>query len=403
MWQSQQAPSMARPPGIRGCSGDEARLLDLVTAIYGAALEPQELPHVLERLAQLCGGIWTPMAVMPLGHQGSALTLQNAGFDPGFLTFFHQNYTTPDRNPSIPRMMATPPGTFVLREEHYSDAAWERIDMYRDVYVPIGGYASLGAPLLKTKDYFALIGMVRAKSQGAYEGRQLKLLERALPHLQRATQILLRLNALEARQAADEALWDRLPFGVFILDESGRILWGNRMGESIIATKDGLASRGGLLLASASDENAALHRLIGRAALTGTARGLDSGGALALSRPSARRPLAVLVAPFATTRVEQLLPGRRPAVVVMVSDPTAKPSAAPELLAALYNLTGREAALAALLLEGLDLRDAAERLGFSMNTLRTHLRAVFAKTGTRRQAELVALLLRSVASLCPVH
>jgi len=37
----------------------------------------------------------------------------------------------------------------------------------------------------------------------------------------------------------------------------------------------------------------------------------------------------------------------------------------------------------------------ASRLGISLATARTHLAHVFDKTGTRRQAELVRLLLRS--------
>jgi DNA-binding CsgD family transcriptional regulator len=390
---------MARRAGPRrghGASGDEAKLIDFIGASYDAALAPQELPSVLSRLARLCGGIWTPMSVIPLG-QGAALTVQNADVDPSFLAFFHQNYTTPDRNPSIPRIMSVPQGTFVLREQHYSDAAWERLDIYHDVYRPIEGYASLGVPLLKTQHYFVPLGMVRRKSRGAYEARELKLLDRAIPHLQRTMQILLRLSALEARQAAGEALWDLLPFGAFILDEAGRILWANHAGERIVAANDGLAIRAGVLLATVANENAALSRLIGEATLTATGQGLSSGGALSLPRPSLRRPLAVLVAPFRVAHTTML--SRQPAVVVLVSDPEAKPRTTPELLAQLYGLTGREAALVTLLLDGLDLRDAAEQLALSMNTVRTHLREVFHKTGTRRQAELVALVLRSVAAL----
>lgn len=393
---------MARRVGPRrghGSSGDEAKLIDFIGASYDAALAPEELPYVLARLARLCGGIWTPMSVIPLRQGSAALTVQNADVDPGFLAFFHQNYTTPDRNPSIPRIMAAPRGKFVLREQHYSDAAWERLDMYHDIYRPIGGYASLGAPILKTEHYFVPLGMVRARSRGPYEARELKLLERAIPHLQRTMQILLRLNALEARQAAGEALWDLLPFGVFMLDEAGRILWANRAAQSIAAANDGLATRGGCLLAAAADENATLSRLIGEAALTATGQGLAAGGALSLPRPSLRRPLAVLVAPFRVARTEHALLSRQPAVVVLVSDPEAKPRPAPELLAQLYGLTAREAELVTLLLDGLDLRDAAERLALRMNTVRTHLREVFHKTGTRRQAELVALVLRSVAAL----
>jgi DNA-binding CsgD family transcriptional regulator len=293
--------------------------------------------------------------------------------------------------------MAVPRGKFVLREQHYSDAAWERLDMYHDIYRPIGGYASLGAPLLKTEHYFALFGMVRAKSRGSYEARELKLLERAIPHLQRTMQILLRLGALEARQAAGEALWDLLPFGIFILDEAGRTLWANSAGERIAAANDGLAVRGGYLVAAAAEENAMLGRLIGEAALTATGQGIAAGGALSLTRPSLRRPLAVLVTPFRVARTA--MQSRQPAVAVLVSDPEEKPQPAPELLAQLYGLTAREAELVTLLLDGLDLRDAAERLALSMNTVRTHLREVFHKTGTHRQSELVALVLRSVAAL----
>jgi DNA-binding CsgD family transcriptional regulator len=251
--------------------------------------------------------------------------------------------------------------------------------------------------LLKTEHYFVPLGMVRPKSRGSYEARELKLLERAIPHLQRTMQILLRLSALEARQAAGEALWDLLPFGVFVLDEAGRILWANRAGERIAAANDGLAVRGGCLAAAAADENATLRRLIGAAALTASGQGTASGGALSLPRPSLRRPLAVLVAPFRIVHSAML--SRQPAVAVLVSDPEAKPQPAAELLAQLYGLTAREAELVTLLLDGLDLRDAAERLALSMNTVRTHLREVFHKTGTHRQSELVSLVLRSVAAL----
>src|SRR5262245_20691947 len=295
---------MARRAGPRrghGASGDEAKLIDFIGASYDAALAPQELPNVLSRLARLCGGIWAPMSVIPL-RNGSGLCLQNADGDPAMLAFFHQNYNTPETNPSIPRILATPRGKLLLREEHFSDAAWERFGLYHDVYRPLGVYASLGVALLKTEHYFVPFGMLRAKSRGTYEARELKLLERAIPHLQRTMQILLRLGALEAQQAAAEALWDLLPFGVFMLDEAGRILWANRAGERIVAANDGLAVRAGCLLAAAAEEHATLGRMIGEAALTASGQGLAAGGALSLTRRSLRRPLAVLVTPFRIVR-----------------------------------------------------------------------------------------------------
>jgi DNA-binding CsgD family transcriptional regulator len=63
-------------------------------------------------------------------------------------------------------------------------------------------------------------------------------------------------------------------------------------------------------------------------------------------------------------------------------------------LVALFGLTQAEAALAAGLLAGLELRDIAEQSGRSINTVRSQLATLMAKTETGRQAELVRLLSR---------
>jgi DNA-binding CsgD family transcriptional regulator len=57
-----------------------------------------------------------------------------------------------------------------------------------------------------------------------------------------------------------------------------------------------------------------------------------------------------------------------------------------------YSLTQAEARLAAYLADGSRLDDFAAGLGISKETARTQLKAVFVKTRTGRQAELVALL-----------
>jgi DNA-binding CsgD family transcriptional regulator len=55
--------------------------------------------------------------------------------------------------------------------------------------------------------------------------------------------------------------------------------------------------------------------------------------------------------------------------------------------------------VAADLASGLSLGDVAERRGMGAATARSHLKRILAKTATHRQAEAVALIARSVASL----
>jgi len=58
-----------------------------------------------------------------------------------------------------------------------------------------------------------------------------------------------------------------------------------------------------------------------------------------------------------------------------------------------------EAALAGHVVAGEVLKRTSETLQVSMNTAKTHLKRIFEKTGTRRQAELVHLVLTSPAQV----
>lgn len=64
------------------------------------------------------------------------------------------------------------------------------------------------------------------------------------------------------------------------------------------------------------------------------------------------------------------------------------------LLQDLFGLTNSEAKVAQAVGEALPIQALAEALGLSLQTVRSQLRAVFAKTGVRRQVELAVLIAR---------
>ena len=64
-----------------------------------------------------------------------------------------------------------------------------------------------------------------------------------------------------------------------------------------------------------------------------------------------------------------------------------------ELLRLAYGFTRKEADVVQALLSGHPQDDCASRLDISINTLKTHLRSIFEKTGVRSQAELISRLL----------
>jgi DNA-binding CsgD family transcriptional regulator/PAS domain-containing protein len=369
-------------------------LLNAVAAIYDAALQPEAWPAALSRVGGLVNSTWLVMSAIRLTGEPE-LIVQDENGDPNLLALFNHKYNTPETNPAIPLLMGSRPGTILLREEDMKDEDWHKCGLYKDIYRPSGVYYGLGALVLKTVAHIVPLGVNRPKKCGAFARREIDLLRHLIPHFERAVQTYLRLADLQSHRSVHEALWDSLAVGVILLDGEGKVLWENRAATAVLAVSDGLSVRKGRLSAMSSRENARLQCLIRAAVASGQGRGVMPGGALSVPRASLARPLSLLISPFRMDRTFV----RNPAAVVLFTDPERKLETRPELLQHLYGLTAREAAVAALLLQDIDLREAAQQLRVSVHTARSHLRVIFEKTDTHRQAELVHLLLRGVAGL----
>ena len=119
---------------------------------------------------------------------------------------------------------------------------------------------------------------------------------------------------------------------------------------------------------------------------------------MSVGRPSLKRPLAVLVAPLRTALPNGFLPECGMAVV-FVSTADEPVEADSGEMQRLWGLTATEAAVAMKLADGCNVSEIAQQLGIASGTVRWHVKHVFAKTGTRRQAELVKTLMLSVATV----
>jgi DNA-binding CsgD family transcriptional regulator len=80
--------------------------------------------------------------------------------------------------------------------------------------------------------------------------------------------------------------------------------------------------------------------------------------------------------------------------IVLVTDPEHSPFPRQSLIQLTLGLSNSEARIALALINGASLVQAAQHVGITHETARTHLKHVFAKTNTNRQSELVVLLNR---------
>ena len=104
---------------------------------------------------------------------------------------------------------------------------------------------------------------------------------------------------------------------------------------------------------------------------------------------SSSSPLQVFISPF-PSEVTSLT--RRVFAVLFISDPNTGPADLSEILRTLYGLTPAESRLAEQIVSGLSLREAADLNEVSHETVRSQAKAIFAKTGVRRQADLIRLM-----------
>jgi len=178
---------------------------------------------------------------------------------------------------------------------------------------------------------------------------------------------------------------------MLVIDAARRVREASPAADAILAAADGLDVRDRALVTGDPREQRRLDALID-SALAAVARG-GVGGAMAVERPSGRRPLAVLVDPLPDQSA--LASFTRGALVRLVDPDAATPPGAVERWQALWALTAAETrAAAALVAHEFDLRAAAQALGIAYPTIRTQLAALFAKTRTRSQPELMRLLTR---------
>ena len=102
-------------------------------------------------------------------------------------------------------------------------------------------------------------------------------------------------------------------------------------------------------------------------------------------------PLVIRVLPVDGAARTPFLGAR---ALLLLSDLSWRSRPPSEALAVTFGLSPAEARLASLVATGLSTEQAANELGIARATARNHLKAVFAKTGTHRQGELIALLSR---------
>ena len=286
--------------------------------------------------------------------------------DPAYYRSYIEYYGTKN----IYLMQGAPlfrPGRVCREAKICSDEEATKTEFWNDWIRPQKMQDAIFASVLREKSHAAMLNRVRHRRVGPFAEEDVQLVRILMPHLKRALQLHLRIAELEGqRRASTEALsrWSR---GVILVDHNGYMLLMNRSAEVILSQKDGLNIDAEGLHASHPRETAALRKLIHGAIQASSGHGLSfqPGDALALSRPSLKRPLNVLVTPVCPH--DGLIAAKGTAAIVFVSDPETREETDVDVLLRFHGFSKAEAKVASLLVHGNNVREVSDKLHVTLN------------------------------------
>jgi DNA-binding CsgD family transcriptional regulator/PAS domain-containing protein len=285
----------------------------------------------------------------------------------------------------------------IALEDILPDADLISSDYYLHYLKPIDLFRILGVDTAEPGGMQARLRFSRRASEPRFKTRERTLLALLTPHLRLAIEVYAKLNRMTSERDVYAGAVNQLSVASIILDERGRLLTTNAVGQALLDQGEGLSLRDGCLHIEGRDINKELQQALAtiiRAQLQGETSVVR---ALRVPRPAGRSDLGLVVRPVPTSQWSE---GQSsPSAAVFISDPDLQESTSGQILGDLFELTPAEANLATLLARGLSLAQVSSAQNISQHTARAQLKSIFAKTGVSRQAELVRLVLKSVASL----
>jgi DNA-binding CsgD family transcriptional regulator len=373
----------------------EHRLSALLLDVYEAAANPQHWASFLEHAARELDATKAALHVHYFAPGDTIRTAQGScavavGYDAVSLTDYANYYAPQDLYVQRIRERFPLGMNAGTSAELMTSTEFRSTELYQDYCRPNEVFHNCWSAFEQNEGIAAGLGFIRPENTKPFQAKDVELLKLLNPHLGKAFHLQRILGQVNLQNEALLASVAQLDFGVAAIDSDGKVTNLSAPAKRVLDEKDGLSIRSGRLEALDRMENSKLQELLSGAseAITGSLRAL--GSTMLISRRSGKRAIQVSVFPFVSN---QLFSEDRPQLLVFISDPSAKPVSRAMVLRSLYQLTPVEGRVADLLLEGFDVREVAGRLGITLETGRFNVKRILVKTGTRRQSELIRLML----------
>ncbi len=193
-----------------------------------------------------------------------------------------------------------------------------------------------------------------------------------------------------------KGLFNSSPSGMIIMQPDGEINLANRVATRILKRQDGICVRNNKLFIDDKIINDEFKLLLARSRTMTKAEthGFQWHRGVRRQNSKTAYQLSMHMLSLAEWHIESRYFDK--VIVVFLADPLGFSTPTAEQLKSYYDFTDAQAKVALALWGGTGIREAAESLAISINTARTHLRAIYEKVGVANHAELMAVLTTSL-------
>ena len=366
----------------------ERSLIDLTAIMFEAAADPKSdgWAEVYETLSKLFSS--GPGSLHVYHKREAAFRTLADTNEPGFIDEINRKYF--QKIPYRSELLALRPGQLLLRSEKMSDSDFEKTELYQERWMDLGIFHTVHYCLFEDRETSAGVTFTRPRSMKGFDRSEIKALAPAMRILQRAVRLHANVaGASEKDHLAVKGL-DRVSQGVVIVNSNGKVKYANAAADKVFKERKGIeVLRTGTLGCDVRADTEKLKALI-RSAVDPTAISVSASGAMSVRAADGSHAFSLRVAPLPMTVANPFIPKRYAAILIR---PAPSPADISAVLLDGYGLTVTEATIASHIGTGSSLAEVCDILDVTENTVRTHLKRIFAKTGTNRQSSLIRLIL----------
>lgn len=359
-------------------------LSGLIGSIYDCALDPARWELTLADLRRAFDSQVGMLALVDRQHD-RILMHRTVGMEPRWLEELERHTTEIHRCMVVFGSQLPPDEPFVISRQ--VPQAYASTSPYmQECLRPQGILDIMQHYLLDTPSRYSVFAVSKNEQQGPITEREIELGGLLLPHLRRAVTISNVLDVRTIERARFAQTLDTLRCAVLLTREDAAIVHANVAAENMLRDGDLIQGTGGVLRARSAWATAQLRAAIAHAAQDEA--GMGKTGLAILLTEADEQPLFAHVLPLTGGDLRTRL---KPEAIAAVFIGATGEQEGASTIAAVFGLTPAETRVLAGILAGRTLAETAVALRIAPSTAKTHLDAIFSKTGVTRQADLVRL------------